>query len=202
MPWEGDLDGLTAALVRCRLQPAVDQARVPRQRELAAVRDRARAAAAGKPPGFCAGADLRRDRGRPAVSGAVLGGSNGCRARRRLATCSTSPRPDGRRFRRSSTRRCTARRCCSPSTGCTCARPTWRRFARPPARPGQGHIIPAAGTRTDPRGLRRGRCDRPGHRGQRRVGARARRRPGQDPRDSQRDRAAEATAPRRRAASE
>ena len=85
----------------------------------------------------------------------------------------------------SSTRRCTARRWCSPSTASTCARPTSppSAAATRPAPASPPRAWPAASTRSAYAGAD---VDLPGDRRQRLLGDGARHRPGEDPRALQR----------------
>ncbi len=116
---------VVAAWVWCRRHPGSVRRAFRSDARLGGVPGRAaRGARRARPRGRHA-AGARPRRGGDALPDALLGRAHRGRARRRRPTCCTSPPPAGRRSPRSSTRRCTARRWCSPSTASTCARPTW-----------------------------------------------------------------------------
>ena len=122
--WEGDTAALLEAFIACRRHPA-DVRRAFRSRQgwsayLGALGRRARRADPGGRDAAAAGPR----RGRRALPDALLGGAHGGRADARVRPAARDRGGLGGRSRRSSTRRCTARRSCSPSTASTCASPT------------------------------------------------------------------------------
>ena len=197
--WEGDTDAVRRRLDLVPAPPrAACAASFRSGRGWAAFLDApARGARRARARGRHA-AGARPRRGRAALPDALLGRAHRGRADAGRPTCCTSPPPAGRRSPRSSTRRCTARRWCSPSTASTCARPTWprRATATRPARASPRRAWPAASRASAYAGAD---VVCAGDRRQRLLGDGARHRPGEDPRALQRAAPAGASRRRRRA---
>ena len=132
MPWEGDLAGLTAALVRCRRSPESIRLDSGRESSRTVVQELER---------------LLLESHRDSAPAPIYDAIEAARlyqalywvartaAYRTPGACFTSPRQAGQGFRRSSTRPFTALRYFLPNTASMSARPIWPQFARLP--PGQ-----------------------------------------------------------------